>query len=160
MEELREALKKAGLAEVRTYIQSGNLLIRHKADSGQVCALIQQCIKKDFGFDVPVLVYEPEAWEAIYSRNPYLPENRDQKGLYIVFLYDSPAEEKVSDLVKENFPHEQFTITPECIYLNCQQGYGKAKCNNNFFEQRLKVRATTRNLRTVQALAQMAVEMG
>lgn len=160
MEELREALKKEGFAEVKTYIQSGNILVRHKGTNEQVAVQIQACIKENFGFDVPAFVYNPAEWEAIYSHNPYLSENQDKKGLYYVFLYDTPAEEKMSDLAKESFPNEEFTLTQECIYLNYQQGYGKAKCNNNFFEKRLKIRATARNLRTVQTLAQMAAEMG
>lgn len=159
MEKLRDSLKNSGFSQVKTYIQSGNILVRHDGTNEQVAAQVQACIRKDFGFDVPALVYTPAVWDAIYSHNPYLSETPDQKGLYFVFLYDTPAEGKLSDLTKECFPNEAFSLTPECIYLNVKAGYGKAKCNNNFFEQRLQVRATARNLRTVQALARMAAEM-
>lgn len=159
MEQLRTSLKKNGFEDVQTYIQSGNMIVRHQGGTQGVSAQIHACILSEFGFDVPVLTFEPSDWEKIYSHNPYLSKNIDEKGLYFVFLYDAPSAEKMANLARESFPNEEFTLTPNCIYLNCHQGYGNAKCTNNFFEQRLQVRATTRNLRTVQTLARMAAEI-
>ena len=159
MADLRTALENKGFHEVVTYIQSGNIILRYQGSKEDVNEVISACLLDDFGYEVPVLAFTPAEWNAIHTQSPFLPEETDQKNYYFVFLFDVPDNERVASLENEVFPNEEFQISPECIYLNCHRGYGKAKCNNNFFEQRLKVRATTRNLRTVRTLSQMAAEM-
>jgi len=159
MAQLRSALVRSGFQDVLTFIQSGNIILRDKRKKEAVTARIQECILNYFGFDVPVLVFKPSEWKAIYAHNPYSITEANKKNLCFVYLFDTPAADRMLVLEQESFPNEEFHISPKCIYLNCHQGYGKAKCNNNFFEQRLKVKATARNLRTVQTLSKMAAEM-
>ena len=160
MADLRQALEKRGFQGVTTYIQSGNIILRSGADKEAVRQQVYDCLQEDFGFDVPVLVFEPMEWTSILSDLPYEEDDADLKRLYFVFIYDIPAADLISAMEQVSFPNEEFQITSACIYLRCHSGYGKAKCNNNFFEKRLKVRATARNLRTVKTLGQMASEMG
>lgn len=159
MADLKTALEKAGFQDVSTYIQSGNIILRHNSSKEAVNERVKACLQNDFGYDVPVLSFTPGEWDRIYATSPYPDIEATQKNRYFVFLFETPAEERITALEQESFPNEDFHISPNCIYLNCLQGYGKAKCNNNFFEQRLKLRATTRNLRTVRTLAQMAARM-
>lgn len=56
-----------------------------------------------------------------------------------------PAISLTQNLSPENYNNEEFLINDYCVYLNCKLGYGQAKCNNNFFENKLKITATTRN---------------
>jgi len=55
-----------------------------------------------------------------------------------------------------DYSPEEFVLKGNIIYLYSPQGYGKAKMNNNFFENKLKVTATTRNWKTVNKLLEMA----
>jgi uncharacterized protein (DUF1697 family) len=55
-----------------------------------------------------------------------------------------------------SYPNEEFVLTPECVYIYFGNGYGNAKLNNNFFEKKLKVAATTRNYRTLVKLVELA----
>ena len=158
MIELREALERRGFNNVSTYIQSGNLILQHSKDKDEVRTAVRSCLLTDFGYEVPVIAYTPNEWETIYSKNPFNQSEEDQKGHYIVFLFENPDVEGVKALSQESFPNEEFHISTNCVYLNCHQGYGKAKCSNNFFENRLKVKATSRNLRTVRTLSKMASE--
>ena len=159
MADLRLALSNAGFQSVQTYIQSGNLLVQSKASEREVSKQIHQQILDSFGFDVPVLSFEFPKLQDILKRNPYTATEEDNKGIYFVLLFDAPDNALSDALQNEVFSNEEFTITPSCIYLNCHEGYGRAKCNNNFFERRLKIQATARNWKTMKRMEQMAIEL-
>lgn len=161
MAELRELLGQSGFHHVQTYIQSGNLVFRHpESNHSRVEELIGEVLMKSYGFEVGVWVRSYSDYVRIVDNNPYVSEPEEEKAkLYYVFLNEPPSSELRDRLASENFANESFKITPECIFLYCHAGYGKAKCNNNFFERRLKVRATTRNLKTVTTLLKMSDEL-
>ena len=135
MKELKEVYEGLGLENVRTYIQSGNVVFYHKKTPvKKLIANLEQAI----------------------AENPFLKE----KGLeleknYVIFLAKEPDKaqlEKVNDL---SYAPERFIISGTTIYFYCPNGYGNAKLNNNLFESKLKVSATTRNWKTVNVLAGM-----
>ncbi len=161
MAEFREHLVKFGFHSVQTYIQSGNLVFRHpESEHSRVEGIIVAMIIKVYGFEVGVWVRPYNDYLRIVENNPYSPESEEEKAkLYYVFLNQPPATALTHGLESENFANESFKITPDCIFLYCHAGYGKARCDNNFFERRLKVRATTRNLRTMKTLLKMSEEL-
>ena len=159
MAALRMALENTGFRDVSTYIQSGNIVLRYKGSREMVIAKVMACIQDEFGHEVPVLVYTPEEWGQIYAGCPYPAPEALQKNIYVVYLFESPPETRIRALEQESFPNEEFRFGPNRIYLSCQKVYGKAKCNTNFFEKRLQVSGTTRNLRTVETLLRMAAEL-
>ena len=155
MADLRENLSKLGLENVRSYIQSGNLVLDSNRKEKEVAGLIRESIQKDFGFEVPTLVLTSETIEHILNNSPF--ENEaDTKNLYFALLHDLPQKENYGRLKAEDYPNENFVITDLCVYLNCGLGAGKAKLSNNIIEQKLKVTATTRNLRTLQKMVELA----
>lgn len=156
MIELKKHLAEQGFMGVQTYIQSGNIVFQYKkADNNEVEALIRAGIKRSFGFDVVVWVRNISEFERIVNLNPFKGKEV-LASLYFVFLNKPPDAKLVTTLENERFDNEDFRIYDDCIFLICRIGYGKAKCNNNFFERRLNVEATTRNLRTVQKLLEMS----
>ena len=159
MAELRSSLSNAGFQSVQTYIQSGNLLVQSKASKNKVSAKIHQVILDSFGFDVPVLTLEFSTLQNILKENPYPATEEDNKAMYFVLLFDEPVSALSEALQNETFVNEELTITPACIYLNSQQGYGNTKFNSNFFERRLKIQTTARNWKTMKRMEQMASEM-
>ncbi|HSN50112.1 MAG TPA: hypothetical protein VLR52_02695, partial [Bacteroidales bacterium] len=48
---------------------------------------------------------------------------------------------------------DRFVVLNREIYLFCPAGYGQTRLTNTFFESKLKVRATTRNRRTMKVIA-------
>ncbi len=156
MANLQAMLKDMGFKEVLTYIQSGNIVFKTDKDI-KISLLeknVEQEILKIFGFNVAVLVKTKEAIEAILVNNPY--SQTEEKKRYFVLLKEAADKDLVASLMKETYENETFLITDTCIYLNCNQGYGKAKCNNNFFERKLKVTATTRNFKTMHKMFVLA----
>jgi uncharacterized protein (DUF1697 family) len=56
MPRLREVLEQAGFEDVRTYVQSGNIVLSSGDPSDAVAATCERVIAEEFGFDVPVVV--------------------------------------------------------------------------------------------------------
>ncbi len=158
MSNLRAMLQDLDFAMVRTYIQSGNIVLKSDITSPtKVSQIIKDGIYSTFGFDVPVLVKTFSEWKDIIEQSPFKKYNDlETKKWYYVLLQEAPKKELIHGLQQEQFPNERFVISNNCIYLCCDQGYGNTKCDNNFFEKRLEVQATTRNHRTVMKLLEMA----
>jgi len=157
MVNLIHTLSKLDFENVQAYIQSGNLVLNSEKETKEVSSLIKESIQKDFGFDVPTLTMSPDTLEGILTNAPFKNEIQT-KNLYFAVLHNQPQKENYDRLKPEDYPNEEFIITDSCVYLNCKLGAGKAKLNNNIIEQRLKVTATTRNLRTLQKM--MALTKG
>lgn len=71
MSELRESLEKAGLENVKTYIQSGNAIFTsRKKDKLELARLVGQTIKRDFAIDCGVVVFSQAEWAEIIAGAP------------------------------------------------------------------------------------------
>ncbi|MFS4468616.1 DUF1697 domain-containing protein [Maribacter sp. 2210JD10-5] len=158
MAELRKILEDEEMANIKTYIQSGNVIF--KSESNYIIALeksIMQKIEKYFGFKVPVLVKKVSDIKMILAANPFdNTEDLEHNRIYFVLLQTVPEILKVKEFETEKFVNEAFKITDHCVYLSCKNGYGKAKLNNNLIERKLKVKATTRNYRTMKKLLELS----
>lgn len=155
MKDLRESLNNAGFTNVQTYIQSGNVVFEATSSKiGMLATQIEEAIKKDFGFDVPVLVKTQNELVEIMDRNPFA-VTADDKNQYFALLNKCAEPEMVQNLNASDYPNEEFYITDACVYLNCKIGAGKAKLTNNLIEKKLKVTATTRNLKTMKKMIEL-----
>tara|TARA_R110000868_G_scaffold125037_3_gene330392 strand:+ start:13175 stop:13720 length:546 start_codon:yes stop_codon:yes gene_type:complete len=160
MADLKNMLEELKFEAVQTYIQSGNIILNTNENS---CEVIEEKISKNifktFGFEVPILALSTLDFEKIIKDSPFVRMEDSQKtNAYFVLLKNSPEAKLAQNLASETYPNETFSITGNCVYLNCHKGYGNAKCNNNFFEKKLQIQATTRNYKTMMKLLQMAKE--
>jgi uncharacterized protein (DUF1697 family) len=74
MAELRAALTDAGLGDVRTYIQSGNVIAKSPLEQTAIEALVHQVIAREIGADIAVLARTHEEIERIVAGNPFPPD--------------------------------------------------------------------------------------
>lgn len=159
MAELRTSMEELGFGQVRTYIQSGNILLQSEKAADEVEELIGGKIKAEYGFEVPVMVKSPGELKAAIEGNPFVKDpEKDVKRFYLTFLAETPAEDRIEQLKSYDFSPEEFLIDGKVVHFYSPNDYGRAKMNNNFFEQKLKVRATTRNWRTTLKLIEMSEE--
>lgn len=155
MAELRALLSKAGLQDVQTYIQSGNVIF--KSDEVDVMVLehnIKKSIMNHFGFEVPIFIKTPEDLKQIFDDCPFFETKKTNS--YFTLLYKAPEDNLVKEISKLSYPNEEFVITNSCIYFYCSTGYGKAKYSNNFFERKLKITSTARNYKTMVKLLELS----
>jgi uncharacterized protein (DUF1697 family) len=158
MAELKTLLINNGFENVITYIQSGNIIFHHpENDDSKIAEIIHHLILQKFGFDVMTLVYTKVKFEQCIHENPFLSDSSiDPKQLYFTFLESIPTFDRLEKLQQINVEPEKYFFKYPMIYIHCTNGYGNTKISNQFFEQQLKVRASTRNFNTVKKLLALA----
>lgn len=158
MDELRKMYESLKFKNVKTYIQSGNVLFENmKMKPADLEKQISKQILKQFGFEVPVLVKDAEEFKTVLKNNPFVNVRKeDITKLHVTFLADEPNQTNVEKIKTGNYGADEFIISGKTVYLFCPNGYGNTKLNNTFFESKLKTSATTRNWKTINELAKMA----
>jgi len=155
MAELRQLLSDLEFEHVQTYIQSGNIILTTKMDADELRATVEQSIKSHFGFDVPAIVISPDELKSIIDNNPFLDGSRDLERIYVTFLNEAPDQDRLRSFGEVDYSPEEFIPSGKTIYGHSPNGFARAKLNNNFYENKLKVTATTRNWRSVNKLMEM-----
>jgi uncharacterized protein (DUF1697 family) len=158
MERLRRLFAGLGFDEVKTYVQSGNVVFQSERKSpAELTRTIETKIQRDFGFAVPVLIKTSKELAQIVHKNPLLRvKGIDVSKLHVTFLSDALPKTAAKSLEDLATTRERFRILNREIYLYCPDGYGKSKLTNNMIEKKFSLVATTRNWRTVNALLEMA----
>ena len=162
MAALRTLCEGLGLIGVRTYIQSGNVVFRTgQRDPETVSALLEKSIRKEFSFDVPVIVRDLSATRKILDRCPYVGKGEPEApGVYVTLLKDPPTPAALKKLKEQKITSkDEYTVSGSEIYLLCRDGYGNTKLNNAFFEKQLGAVATTRNWKTMNTLYALSMEI-
>lgn len=145
MTELRRVFVDLGHKEVRTYIQSGNVVFDAAGSAARVVAELERRIAGELALDTTILLRSAKDLARVVEKNPFLRRGADPGALHVTFLAAAPGAE----------PDELQLVDRE-IYIHCPNGYGRTKLNNSFIERRVGVAATTRNWRTVEKLLAMA----
>ena len=160
MPELRALVEGLDCTDVSTYVQSGNVVFRSGRAAGPLAETIEQCIRRSFGLDVAVVIRSRKQLDQLVAGNPFGRPRGKENTLYVTFLAGKPDRERVRRLGEESFDPERFEVVGENVYLSFPNGYGRSKLSNALLERRLGVAATTRNWRTVAALAELTAAAG
>lgn len=154
MKDLRIVLEKLNYSNVSTYIQSGNILLQANESKEEVINKIHNAIKTEFNFEIPVIIRTPEEWKKTIDNYPFSTEN--DKIVAFSFL-DSPVSQ--NEIEVKGINEDKYQISNDIVYLYCPSGFGKTKLTNNTIEKKLKVNATTRNLKTTLKLWELSKEL-
>jgi uncharacterized protein (DUF1697 family) len=161
MADLKVLYENLKFKDVRTYIQSGNVIFKSNEPLSDIEfeKKIEDQIFKKYNFHVPVIIRSEDEIRKIIAANPFLKEkNIDPKKLHVTFLSNIPDKENVESIEKMDFSPDKFMISGKEVYLYAPNGYGETKISNTFFEKKLKVKATTRNWNTVNKLSELSVQ--
>jgi uncharacterized protein (DUF1697 family) len=163
MADLRVALATEGMENVRTYIQSGNIVLDTSSHSAETTgARVRAVIARDFGLDVPAIALDATDLAMIIGANPFpaepdhrrvhaivLPHAPDASGLGVVAERQSAATAKGSaDIV---------TVIDRTAYLHTPDGFGTSELARTLTSGRSNPLAdgTARNWATVTTLMGM-----
>ena len=160
MPELRELVEGLGCTDVSTYVQSGNVVFRSDRTAGSLAMAIEKRIRSEVGLDVTVVIRTRSQLERLVAGSPFGWPKRTENTLFVTFLAGKPDPKRARSLREESFEPERFDLAGEDVYLFVPNGYGRSRLNNALLERRLGVAATTRNWRTVTALAELAAAVG
>lgn len=157
MAPLREVLEAAGLEEVQTYIQSGNVLARSELSAPSVEALVHDTIRKSTGGDIRVVARTPAQIASILEANPFADADPPQP--YFTLLAEKPEEELLDEFLNTDFGPDKVIHHNNTLYTLYATKLSDSKFNNMLFERKLKVAGTTRNINTMRRLMQMARDL-
>ncbi|WP_238933521.1 DUF1697 domain-containing protein [Brevibacillus choshinensis] len=164
MAELREALERIGLSQVKTYIQSGNVLFASPDDESSLRKRIEQEIAAVFGITLTVVLRTAEEMEHIVDDCPFSPELIAEAAAtcvgeshYVALLPDAPPPSGIEKLAAANNGDDEYRIVGRDVYLLFRHSVRDAKLSANL--QKLGVPATVRNWNTMNKLVEMAKEL-
>lgn len=141
MAQLRQLLEQHGYENVKTVLQSGNVVL----DAAEP-AHIEKIIKAGFGMDVRVMTRSHAELRKIVTDNPYK-QHEDQPSKLAVAFLDKPVGNM--DVDPELYLPDQFTVQGSEIYLWFPNGMADTKLMNNSFQKSIGAAATVRNWNTV-----------
>ena len=162
MSDLKLLYESLYFTQVVTYIQSGNVIFEAKdnEDPSELAQKIEHAIAEKYSFTVPVIIRTVEEWAKIVSNNPFLREEGiDLEKLHVTFLSDLPSDVPLDKIKTFDYPPDKFVIMDKNVYLYCPIDYGHTKLSNSFFESKLKVKATTRNWKTLNKLLELSTQI-
>lgn len=156
MADLKILLSNFGLSNIRTYIQSGNVIFDcNSLNESDLANKLKQLISEKFGFTIPVIIRSAEEFQELYINNPFL-SNSEIEQLHLTFLAEEPQAAHLSKINALAFSPDEFSVIGQDVYIKCAGGkYSDTKLSNSFFESKLKLSATTRNWKTVEKLVEL-----
>ena len=158
MKELARELEKSGYANVKTYIQSGNVVFQSSnARADNLATRIGEAILKSHGFRPNVIVLSAKQLEEAARSNPFPAAEADPKSLHLYFLASTPKDPNVGALNQLKSSTESFAVRGRCLYLHTPDGIGRSKLAGRA-EKVIGVDATARNWRTVTKLMALTHE--
>ena len=158
MAELRDALAKDGFEDVRTYLQSGNVLVTSGAKADEVVCKVERLLANEFGFDISVVSRTRAQLARIVEANPLGAVARDPKRYQVSFLAAKPTREIIRRVEEAAVPPEQVVAIGREIYAWHPDTIARSRLWTLLAGQRLGVTATARNWTTVTKLLELADE--
>ena len=153
MKDLVRILEGIGYQDIRTYIQSGNVVLRsEKKRSAEDAAEISDTVQDKFGFRPNVQLLEKAELESAVAKNPF--PTTVGKQLHFIFLESEPEAPDLDTLASIKAETEQFKLEGRVFYLYTPGGFGISKLAERV-ERSLGVSTTARNFNTVRKLMEM-----
>lgn len=147
MAELRTLCEELGFENVKTYIQSGNVVFTSKLSEKSVTAKLEKALANKMGAPVGVHVRTASELDHVVARNPF-PEAAPNQ-LLILFLDAAPESDALADVKIPG--SEKLHLSGREIFIHFPDGMGNSKLRLSFTKT-----GTGRNLNSVKKLAQMA----
>jgi uncharacterized protein (DUF1697 family) len=158
MADLRTALTEAGYGDVRTYVQSGNVVLSAPGPPAELESEAERVISDRFGFDVPVVARSRDELAAVVALNPLGEVATDPKRYQVSFLSEAVADDVVETLQAAAVGEERLVAHGRELYAWHPEGVARSKMWNALAGKGLGTVATARNWTTVTTLLAMADE--
>ena len=155
MSDLRDVFTQLGLSDVRSLLQSGNLVFDSSARAApRLERLLETELRARLALQTDVFVRTAEQWRAVVANNPCPDEAaRDPSHLLAVFLKDAPGAPSVKALQAAVVGPEIVKADGQQLYIVYPNGIGRSRLTSTLIEKKLGTRATGRNWNTVLKLA-------
>lgn len=155
MADLVRTFEKAGASDVKTYIQSGNVVFAHASRAeAKLAGELEAAIAKASGHDVPVILRSTAQLAAVVEANPF-PRAKPEE-LHVFFMAKQPAAGALESFDAKPFAPDRFELVGRELYLMLPNGLGRSKLAATIARKSPAKEATARNWRTIEKLVAMA----
>jgi len=160
MKELVSVLETLGLQNVKTYIQSGNVVFQStRIDVATLAQEISAAIDKNHGFAPYVFILSIENVQAAMRANPFPEGENEPKSLHFFFLDGTLQQTDIDALKPLQTETERFRLIDNVLYLHAPDGIGRSKSVAKISRGWKEVNITARNWRTVSKIVEIAVDV-
>ena len=162
METLRATFESLGFEDVKSYINSGNLIFdvssphvsKGLSFERELSAKIHDAIQKDFGFDISVMVRSIAEIKEVVANFPFEGQFESHKGVHVFFLNDKLTDVQEAFLLEQGNENEIFAVVGRHVICLLKIHFTDSAVGKGFIDKKLKVAATGRNWRTVNKLTE------
>jgi uncharacterized protein (DUF1697 family) len=158
MARLRALLEAAGHRDVRTLLQSGNIVLTASAPPATLERSLSELVSEEFGFSVSVVVRTRDELAGVVARDPFGDAADDPRRYQVSFLGAEPAPEAVAALEGADVAPERVVVSGREVYAWHPDGLQRSQLARLISADRLGVEVTARNWATVGKLLALADE--
>jgi len=160
MDQLRTSLEALGLQQVKTYIQSGNVVFKSATISpAALSRKIEKQIVGQFGFAVSVISRTADEINKTIANNPFLNDSSiNPEKLHVAFLSEAPAPLALKRLAELTLEPDQSRCLGKEVYFHFPKGVSGSSLWKHPLDRVLSVEVTTRNWKTVNTLHEMCLD--
>jgi uncharacterized protein (DUF1697 family) len=157
MADLRQLCEDLGLDDVRTYVQSGNVVFRTAHPSPEaIGGELTDRLTSQLGVAPTVLVRTAEELATAVAENPFAQEAAaDPASVHVAFLATEPSDPAVLTFDAAQYAPERIAGEGRIRYLHLPDGIGRSALATAV-SRRSDVEVTVRNWRTVTRLHELA----
>jgi uncharacterized protein (DUF1697 family) len=156
MPALRAALEEAGFGDVRTYVQSGNVVLTTRAGPAKVAATCESVVAESFGLEIPVVARTRDELADVVARDPLGGVAKNAKRYQVTFLGEELDPATVGKLEAAAAAGERVVVSSREVYAWHPEGVARSKLATLLAGRGLGTTATARNWTTVTALLALA----
>ena len=155
MDQLRAVFEAAGLLQVATYIQSGNVIFDASTEIESI--LLEQQLQQALGYHVPVMLRTEEALKTLLAEPPFAAEQHAQTKCYVAFLAAPLAVEAATAVEALSTAIDTYRVAGTEVYVLCRKAAGRSLFTTGLLE---KTSATSATVRDWNSLTKMAARFG
>lgn len=156
MPALRELLVTAGFTDVRTYLQSGNVVLTGRGGRARVASTCREAIAAALGLDLELVVRSAAELADVVERSPLAAVAANPRRYQVTFLERKLPASTAERVRAAAAPPEQVVVAGREIHAWHPDGVGRSKLAALLASRALGVGATSRNWATVTALLELA----
>jgi uncharacterized protein (DUF1697 family) len=161
MEALGALYESLGLLDVRTYVQSGNVVFRTERGLERLSGRIESGIEASFGFRPNVMIRTCAELREVVARNPFAARQDIEPGkLHVNFLLSDPGAAARKKALSIQVGPEELRAEGRELYIYFPNGAGRSKLSTALLEKTLGTPGTSRNWNTVRKLLEMGEQFG
>lgn len=159
MAALRALCADLGWTDVRSYIQSGNVVFRARGASERLETSLEEAVAARFGFDISILVRPATDWPAYVAGNPFAEASAHAPNRVMLALSKAPPKEDAEDRLRAYAVSERVTRVCDALWIHYADGAGRTKLSPALVDRLVGSPVTARNWRTVRRLDEMAAAL-